>query len=373
MKLAFIVNGGPNSAMAERAQSFASRLSSLFEVEIAYRGADKFRAIGEFAAFLKKTDPDLTYVLDLGFSGMLAAAWHRLIRRGTLVADTGDAMYELMRSSGGRGPAGLALTWLLEEFSLKVADHVVVRGDFHRELLAQKGIRADAVPDGVDCSAFRPVEDPALRTQLGLDGFLTVGLVGSTVWSERQQMCYGWDMVEAVRLVQDLPVKGLMIGDGDGVPRLKQLCERYGITDRIQFLGRVPYADLPRYLSAMDVCLSTQTNNVAGQVRTTGKLPLYLAAGRYVLASRVGQAARILPEEMLVDYEGEKDTNYPARLAARLRDIAADPTAKLAAAKLNPEIASRHFDYAVLAARLERVLRDVLSVNQNTGVGVARS
>jgi hypothetical protein len=51
----------------------------------------------------------------------------------------------------------------------------------------------------------------------------------------------------------------------------------------------------------MDICLSTQTNDVVGWVRTTGKLPLYLAAGRYVLASRVGEAARVLPEEMLVD------------------------------------------------------------------------
>ena len=72
----------------------------------------------------------------------------------------------------------------------------------------------------------------------------------------------------------------------------------------MEFAGQVPYAELPGWLHRMDICLSTQTNDVVGWVRTTGKLPLYLAAGRFVLASRVGEAARVLPEEMLVDGEG---------------------------------------------------------------------
>jgi glycosyltransferase involved in cell wall biosynthesis len=87
---------------------------------------------------------------------------------------------------------------------------------------------------------------------------------------------------------------------------LKARCQELGIEGLVEFAGRVPYAELPGWLHRMDICLSMQTNDVVGWVRTTGKLPLYLAAGRFVLASRVGEAARVLPEEMLVDGE---DTN----------------------------------------------------------------
>jgi hypothetical protein len=53
-------------------------------------------------------------------------------------------------------------------------------------------------------------------------------------------------------------------------------------------------------------------------VRTTGKLVQYMAAGRFILASRVGAAATLLPEPMLVDYHGPWDEGYFARLAERV-------------------------------------------------------
>jgi hypothetical protein len=105
----------------------------------------------------------------------------------------------------------------------------------------------------------------------------------------------------------------------------------------------------------IDVCLSTQTNDVVGQVRTTGKLPLYLAAGRYILASNVGEAARVLEPEMLVPYEGVKDEQYPQKLSERIRTILAHPE-MLDRAEDNIALAKKHFDYSLLAERASGVL-----------------
>jgi len=51
------------------------------------------------------------------------------------------------------------------------------------------------------------------------------------------------------------------------------------------------------------------------RVRTTQSevVVQQLAAGRLVLASAVGQAARVLPTDMLVPYIGESDPMYSAR------------------------------------------------------------
>jgi hypothetical protein len=94
-------------------------------------------------------------------------------------------------------------------------------------------------------------------------------------------------------------------------------------------------------------------------VRTTGKLPLYMACGKYVLASSVGEATRVLPKEMLVSYDGARDDGYPARLAERVRALVTHPD-RLDAGLANVDVARREFDYDVLARRVDRVMQDVI-------------
>src|SRR5262249_30263342 len=119
--------------------------------------------------------------------------------------------------------------------------------------------------------------------------------------------------------------------------------------------GRIPYFDLSRYLNLIDICLSTQTNDVAGQARTTGKLPLYLACGRYVLASRVGEASLLLSDDMLIEYEGTKDAAYPRKLAQRVREIVEG--ASIPNDNRYRGIAEQYFDYTVLSQKLNVVLQ----------------
>lgn len=353
MKVSFLVNGSPGGAMSERAAAFAKRLGAAFEITVSHRAENKVRAIADFLGKLRAGRPAAIYVIDMGFSGVIAALTHKMLFRTPVIIDTGDAITALARASGTRGRAGIALTALLEDVSLRFADRIVVRGSYHQEWLAERGIHAEFIPDGVDLATFRPMEVPELRRQLGLTNRMSIGLVGNSIWNPRFGTCYGWELVEAIHLLRDLPVTGVMIGGGSGIAKLKQKCAEYGIEDRIRFTGPVGYRELVRYINAIDVCLSTQSNDLAGNVRTTGKLPIYLACGRYVLATKCGQAARILPEEMLVDYEGSFDPGYPSRLAERIRGIR-EP---MAVSPRQTALAAR-FDNDLLARHLGRILAD---------------
>jgi hypothetical protein len=62
---------------------------------------------------------------------------------------------------------------------------------------------------------------------------------------------------------------------------------------------------------------------------------------------------------MLVPYDGTVDRTYPIRLAARIRELAAD-RGRLAAGLQGVATARRHFDYDMLAARVEAVLEKAL-------------
>lgn len=363
--VAFVVSGDHDSAMGFRARAMATRLADRYHIPIAYRSHSKVISILSVFTYLARVRPDLVYLFDISYTGVLAVACYRFAFRNSLIVETGDAIVELVRSTGSRGRLGLWLTQLLENLAFAIADRIVVRGSFHKEFLARHGVEADVIQDGVDTDKFMPADFHTLRRQLGLDGVLTVGLIGSSVWSEKLQMCYGWDLVETLHLLKDRPVKGIMIGSGSGIPRLQALSKQYKIEDKILFLDHVPYDDLPQYLNVMDICLSTQTNNLVGRVRTTGKLPLYLATGRYILASDVGEAALVLDREMLVEYVGLKDPDYPRKLKKRI-DRLLDQPDKLELGAHNIALAKKHFDYAVLASRMSQVIEATLRARKTS-------
>jgi glycosyltransferase involved in cell wall biosynthesis len=352
--LVFLVNGDPQSAAAFRARGLTAHLTSEYQISIGYRTGNKRRAILRFLHFLYRTKPNATYVIDMAYSGVLAGLLYKLFWRNRLIIDTGDAIYALARSMG-RNTAGACLTWLLEWSALRFADQLIVRGSAHKEMLYRKGLHAEVIHDGIETTLFQPMDVTDLRQRYELMDYLTVGVVGSITWNPRLQMCYGLEIIEALRLLNDLPVKGVVIGDGSGLDWLKARAREYGLTDRVLFFGRIPYSELPRYVNLIDICVSTQTNDVVGRVRTTGKLPIYLATGRYILATRVGEAALVLPDNMLVEYRDCKDREYPKRLAWRVRDIL-DNRDQLRDAELTRLLAVRHFDYTQLAQRLSTVL-----------------
>lgn len=361
--VAFVVNGTASSAMGDRAHAFMQRLGDHFRCVATYRVGSRVAAILSMAVDLRRIRPDVVYVLDIAYSGVAAAALHRLRYRVPVVVDTGDAIVALARSMG-RSRSGVLLTRLLESTALAMASHVVVRGTEHERILRARGLGCvTTVQDGVDTRAFVPGEAAGLRERLAPGARLTIGLVGSVSWSPRLGRGYGWELVELLARLPTQPVRGILVGDGDGLDRLRAHAAARGVADRVAFVGRVPLAELPSYLAAMDVCISTQTNDEAGRVRTTGKLPLYLALGRFVLASDVGEAALVLSSEELVPYEGSDDPRWPDRLAERVLRLLHDPAPLAAARTRNPRIARERFDYDLLARRVEGVLDQVLTTD----------
>jgi glycosyltransferase involved in cell wall biosynthesis len=375
LKVAFIVNGTAGSAMAQRALAFADRLGAGYQVRIFYRSGCKALAILQLLSGLLRFRPDVCYVFDMGYAGVISASLFKFLTRGRVIVETGDAIGELARALD-RGPVGVLLTRGLEEYALKIADRIVVRGSYHKEWFARRGLGSDVIQDAVATEQFDPaspehggtyLQSVHLRRQLGLEGVLTIGLLGSSVWSAKRGTCYGWDLIEVLRLLKDHPVAGVMIGGGSGIAVLRERCRRYGIEERVRFMGHVPYEQLPGYLNMIDVCLSTQSNDLVGQVRTTGKLPLYLASGRYVLASRVGEAALVLADDMLVDYNGTVDPDYPRKLAERILPLLADRDLLERSRARHVELARRRFDYDVLATRMRAVIDGVCACSAATG------
>src|SRR5947207_13669065 len=145
-RIAFLVNGGYESAMGQRARAFQSHLASRYDIRIAYRSGRKLLSTLKFIPFLLRNRPAASYVFDMAYSGVLAAAIYKAISRNTLIIDTGDCISALARSMG-RSAIGCWLTRCLETASFRTADSIVVRGSFHQDLLRENHIRAELVHD----------------------------------------------------------------------------------------------------------------------------------------------------------------------------------------------------------------------------------
>lgn len=351
----FVANGWVDSAAAERGSRIAAATAG--RTHLLTRREGRLGTGKELVGQARSLSPDLVYCVDLAAVpvavGLLSG------RHAKLIVDTGDHPSAFLRQVGAQR-ARIAAARLMEEVVYRRAAAVVVRGRHHEAVVRGYGVRRLAVvPDGVDLSVVRPITDLDLRARLGLSDVLTVGIAGHFTWYDHLGGGLGWELVHTLARLKDLPVHGVLIGDGPGLSHLRVLAAELGVGDRLHVLGRVPYEHYARYLGLIDVCLLTQTNDPSSWIRTTGKLPGYLAAGRYILASAVGTAVDVLPESMLVPYEGRWDETYPNRLAERVRGLVQDPSHLEAGARLTT--LALDFEYSRIAAQASRVIADVLA------------
>ena len=362
--IAVLVNAGRESALGARARGLFGPLSARYDVHYFYRDGTKVGSAAKFFQSVSRLGPALVYLLDTAVSGAAAATIARLVQGTRFVVDTGDLAYELAALKGKPGWLARQVIRGAENFSLALADAVVVRGTYHKQVLDRAGMSpVYVVRDGIDVERPRGPAVADLRKKLGLGDCLCVGMIGSLRWNARYGICYGWDLVEAIALLgRNRSVRGLIVGDGDGLPYLRRRATELGVEDAIRFVGRVTYSELGAYLAAIDVAVSTQTNNRIGHVRTTGKLPAYMAAGCYVLATDVGEARVLLPPAMRLPYDGVKDETYPRRLANKIEELVELGPAALADATRETTTRARdELNYPYLSAQLETVLESLLS------------
>lgn len=341
---------------------FAERFPESWRIEFKYRPSSKWKGILPFIQSAWQFQPDIIYVMDIAYTGIIAGWASKRLTRCKLLIDTGDATHALAQSTGRYSKTQLALIDWTEKLALQEADYLIVRGSYHQQFLAEQGVKhVDVVPDGLDLTKIQDVDGSFIKQKFGLEGSTVVGLIGHMVWSEQYEFCYGWDIIEAMAELKDLPVKALLVGDGDGRAKLEARVKELGLEDRFIFTGLIPYDELPKYLAAMDIGVSTQTNDLPGKVRTTGKLPLYLAYNLYVMATAVGEATKVLPNiGSLLPYEGVKDNQHPHRLAQEIRKVIETPSLQ-DSAKSGRSIVKKFFDNDQLAKKVQATCEKLLA------------
>jgi hypothetical protein len=281
LKVTVVVSERGRLALDERVQLVRSA-AEVDDVLVAARPGAAVHGLGRRA---------VPYLLDVnrvtaGVALFLAA------RRRPFVLDTGDDPATLARATHGRATA-LAYG-RVERMMLRGARAVVCRGSFHQPVLRSRTAipihwAPDTVPDDL-------LDDDADRGTPDADLVATFGSAASPAHGDR---AYGWEVVDLVAATPGL--RGLLVVHGAGIEALRARAARLGVSSRVSVEGSRPLRDLGRRLAPAAFVTSLQSDDLAGWVRTTGKLPICLGLGKALVTTRVGEASRILPDAFLVE------------------------------------------------------------------------
>ncbi len=146
------------------------------------------------------------------------------------------------------------------------------------------------VPNGANPLRFSEHADGVAeaRRTLGATSELMVG------WSGILRDWHGLELL--LGAVQNTPgVRLAIIGDGPDSARVQRVAHERGLANRTVFTGRVPHAQMPAYIAALDIA-------VAADDRTGYASPMkvleYMAAGRAVVAPRLPGVQDIIEDEV---------------------------------------------------------------------------
>jgi glycosyltransferase involved in cell wall biosynthesis len=187
-----------------------------------------------------------------------------------------------------------------ERLNLAAAARIFVVSDVERRNLENAGISPDKVvlnPNGVDAELFRPdVGGKEARRDLDIgSGEIVVGFVGT----------FGpWHgvlvLAEAIkRLNEDLPIRFLLVGSGSLQTEMEQQLVRERELRRVVFTGSVMHERVPALLDACDILVAPHVPLADGKefFGSPTKLFEYMAMGKGIVASRLGQIGDVIKHE----------------------------------------------------------------------------
>lgn len=243
-----------------------------------------------------------------------------LKRRGArFIFDQHDLVPELYLSRFDRGEDLLYRTVrLLERLTYRAADVVIATNTSYRDIALTRGGKK---PDEVFVVRSAPAGKrfhqvpPDASIKLGKPYLLCyLGVMGP-----QDGVDYALHSLAALRdELRRTDWHAVFVGAGDTLEAMIALSRELGLSESVEFTGRVSDQDLVRYLSTADVCLAPDPLNPLNDVSTMNKILEYMAMARPIVSFDLREA-RVSAGEAAV-YAPANDISEFAKLISRLLD-----------------------------------------------------
>lgn len=224
----------------------------------------------------------------------LPAATAAYLRGVPLHYDWDDWEAEIYRS-GPHDPAVAARLDRLERALPRIADTVSVASAALREQVRALGVPDERIawaPVGADLARFRPGRDRGrMRAAAGF-GDAPLALYVGQLHNAQYADLFVRAAKEVLRTHPD--ARFAVVGSGSREKDLHRIAGELGLGESLVFTGSVPHEDVADWMAAADVAVACFEDTPQVRTKSPLKVVEYLAAGKAMVVSRVGEAVEMV-------------------------------------------------------------------------------
>jgi glycosyltransferase involved in cell wall biosynthesis len=239
-----------------------------------------------------------------------------------------------------------------EEGFRRYADGSVVLTSALERRATSLGVSAKSIiriPHGADVESIRPLDKYQIRRKLGLSReTLLLGYVGLLPPKDASLLMHAFEIMHSC----DNRLRLLIIGNSNvHVPR------SFVDSGQIVATGSLSYQLLQEYIACCDVMLLPLRDSTANRGRWPSKIDDYLAAGKPVVATRVGDVAALIEEGQC----GVLTDDIPEDFASKTLDVLRHPDWIDEMGRNARKVAETKLDWRLLTDQLERFYLRILN------------
>jgi len=197
--------------------------------------------------------------------------------------DLAPEMYVVRYGSRGTGIVHRMLMWL-ERMSFRFADHVISTNQSYKAIALQRGClpqeRVTVVRNGPALDRLRLVEPDA---ELSKRGAVLLGYIG--VMAPQDGLDYLLRALhQLLTVLERSDFHCVIIGKGSALADLKAQASGLGLDPYVWFTGFIPFADVLRYLSTIDIGVDPDPSNCFNDRCTMIKMMEYMTLRKPIVA-----------------------------------------------------------------------------------------
>lgn len=299
---------------------------------------------------IKEIKPDILYTHCLW--GMIPAVLAKWQTETPVIADLHSLFIEEAFATHG---IKYNLSRLVDNFFVSQCDGIVVLCEPLREYYSKIQKKISVVPGGADLNLFNHDVTPAHEITKLSNDHIIVTYIGN--FNPYQGV--GMLLEAACEVVKkNNKYFFVLVGDNSQFPEYASFIKNNKLESSALLLGKKDVNEVPSYLSASDILVVPRPYTRLAHYAFASKLPEYLAMGKAVIATDVGDACKLV-QDMDTGLLIKPNKDELAEALLKLED----KNLRLALGCNARQLAAENYSWVKLGGRLKKYLQEILQGN----------